>query len=199
VNLWPLVLSASVEVSVPASARDDQDGDNTDRCSFCGGVIGLCGIAGVAKPNCALCGLVRHLERPRIDDEARLIWLPGVGQAALIALVREMHRRLRAFGERLDADSAPIVVTDDRVCLYHAQQALLARVEPAAARLGSPRPSDLADTLLRLSSPAYRRRAWLLSGVRLLPLGRFFDGDDDIYPEIVESWRRAEPVTEGTV
>ena len=196
-SLRSLVLSVSVEVPPAASARDPQDGGNAERCSFCGGVIGLCSVADAAAPSCALCRLVRHLERPRIDDEARLIWLPEMGQAAPISLVREMHCRLRGLGERLDAESAPTLTTDDRICLYHTQKALLARVEPAAAGLGSAQPSRLADALLRLSSPAYRRRAWLLSGLRLLPLGRFFDGDDDIYPEIVESWRRTQPVAAG--
>jgi hypothetical protein len=35
----------------------------------------------------------------------------------------------------------------------------------------------------------------LLGGVRLLPLGRFYDGDRDIYPQIVDAWRElAKPV-----
>src|SRR5271157_5511698 len=47
---------------------------------------------------CPLCHLVRHLERPTIDEEAVLIWLPELTQAALIAIVREAHRRLAEHG-----------------------------------------------------------------------------------------------------
>ena len=35
---------------------------------------------------------------------------------------------------------------------------------------------------------AYRERAKLLGGLRLLPLGRFFLGHKDVYPEVVDRW-----------
>ena len=44
--------------------------------------------------------------------------------------------------------------------------------------------------MLELSPAAYARRAALLGGLRLMPLGRFFDGDRDVYPEIVDSWMK---------
>lgn len=187
-TLLPLTLSFSLDELAAIAATDALDRVG-DCCSFCGGAIGVRYCDTVGEPSCVLCGLARHLERPRIDDEARLIWLPEMSQAGLNVLIREMHCRLRALGERLHLDSRPTVATDDRICVYHAQQALLARGEAAAARLDSALPSDLADALVRLSPSAYRCRARLLSGIRLLPAGRFFDGEDDIYPEIVDSWR----------
>ena len=45
--------------------------------------------------------------------------------------------------------------------------------------------------MLRLSDAAYRQRFKLLGGLRLLSSGRFFEGDRDIYPEIVDRWRAA--------
>ena len=59
--------------------------------------------ADAARRSCALCLLVRHLERPRIDDEADLVWLPEMSQPALNITMREIHLRLRALGESLDA------------------------------------------------------------------------------------------------
>jgi hypothetical protein len=32
----------------------------------------------------------------------------------------------------------------------------------------------------------------LLGGLRLLPRGRFFAGDEDIYPSVVDAWRRVD-------
>jgi len=40
-----------------------------------------------------------------------------------------------------------------------------------------------------LSPGAHANRAELLGGVRLLPLGRFYAGNKDVYAEIVDSWR----------
>jgi hypothetical protein len=190
VTLQPLVMSVAVDATgaLPGGHVGNQADDSA--CVCCGGVIGVA-VGSADAAVCLLCGLVRHLERPRIDEEARLVWLPEMSQAALNMVVRAAHCRLRTLGEKLDLDSTPSVATDDRVCLYHAQQALIARIEGAAGRLGSARPSDLADALLRLSPPAYRRRTHLLSGIRLLPAGRFFAGEDDIYPEVVDSWRGA--------
>ena len=189
-TLQPLVMSVAVDLTSAPAGGHAGFRDDDSACACCGGVIGGAVDGGDAAV-CILCGLVRHLERPNIDKEARLVWLPEMSQAALNMLMRAAHCRLRALGEKLDLDSTPSVAADDRVCLYHAQQALIARIEAAVGRLGSARPSDLADALLRLSPPAYRRRAQLLSGIRLLPAGHFFVGEDDIYPEVVDSWRRA--------
>ena len=57
------------------------------------------------------------------------------------------------------------------------------------ARVGTASPRELGLALLELSSVAYARRAQLLGGLRLMPLGRFFQGEHDVYPEIVRSWR----------
>ena len=78
--------------------------------------------------------------------------------------------------------------TPERARLYHARSALGARGSAAANRLGTDRPSELASAFYRLSPAAYAHRAKLLDGVRLLPLGRFYDGGRDVYPAIVESW-----------
>ena len=189
-TLQPLMMSVAVDATGALPGGHGGNQADGSACVCCGGVIGVA-VGGADAAVCVLCGLVQHLERPHIDEEACLVWLPEMSQAALNILMRAVHCRLRALGEKLDLESSPSVTTDDRVCLYHAQQALIRRIEAAAGRLGSVRPSDLADALLCLSPPAYRRRAQLLSGIRLLSAGRFFAGEDDVYPEVVDSWRSA--------
>jgi len=131
---------------------------------------------------------VRHLDRPRIDDEAELVWFPEMSQPAVNITMREIHLRLWALGESLDAATPPQRDTPERRRLYHARAALRERAGAAAARLGSGRPSELGRALLRLSPSAYARRGKLLGGLRLLPAGHFFDGERDIYPSIVDGW-----------
>jgi hypothetical protein len=136
-----------------------------------------------------LCYLCRHLERPRIDEEAALVWLPEMSQPALNVTMREIHLQLRTLGEDLYDAGRLRVDTPERLRLYYARSALSARAAAAASRLGTDKPSELAGALCRLSAGAYANRAKLLDGVRLLPLGRFYAGNKDVYPEIVDSWR----------
>jgi len=181
------ILSASVANGDPQAAPRVVTVATT-LCRGCRAPLGshAFGVAGKDQPgDCALCWLARHLERPRIDDEARLIWLPGMSQAALNVTVRVIHLRRRAasLGVRRE------VVEDGH--LHFAEAGLAACAEAARARVGSDKPSDLCRALLRLPPDLYRRRGSLLSGLRMLPLGRFFDGEDDIYPEILDGWRAA--------
>lgn len=158
-TLLPLVFSAALGVAGTHGRATGAGTGEKARCRFCGGVIGAepSGLFGDPDevPSCVLCHLVRHLDRPRIDDEALLIWLPEMSQPALNSLVRKMHSRLRALGETLHVEASPLLDTEDRPVLWHAQQALLGRSEAAAARLGSARPGDLADALVRLSPSVY--------------------------------------------
>ena len=41
-----------------------------------------------------------------------------------------------------------------------------------------------------MDAGAYERRHRLLAGLRALPTGRFFVGSEDVYPEIIDSWRQ---------
>ena len=199
VRLQPLVLSANFgdEATGPPGAAGETL-NNTDKlpCPFCGMHSGRWQRL-VAAPRrghdcaaaCVLCYLCRHLERPRIDEEAALVWLPEMSQPALNVTMREIHRQLRALGEDLHDGGRLSLETQERLRLYYARSALSARAVAAASRLGTEKPSELAGALCRLSPGAYANRAKLLDGVRLLPLGRFYAGNKDVYPEIVDSWR----------
>lgn len=173
-------------------------------CVFCGAPTGAwLSVTGNGKPGrpdqvpndsvCPLCRLVCHLERPHIDDEAVLVWLPEISQPALNTIVRELHIQLRALGDPLEAGAAPRHNTPERYPLHHARTAFAERSAGAAERLGTTKPSDLGSALHRLSPAARRHQDALVGGLRLLPLGRFFQGSEDIYPSIVDGW-----LTEGT-
>ena len=138
---------------------------------------------------CVLCYLCHHLERPRIDEETVLVWLPEMSQPALNVTMREIHMQLGTLGEDLYDAGRLRLDTPERLRLYYARSALSARGAAAASRLGTDKPSELAGALFRLSPAAYSNRAKLLDGVRLLPLGCFYAGNKDVYPEIVDSWR----------
>ena len=179
-----LRISVSRGTEVPSQALQSDH----DACSFCGQPVG----AHAVQPCCcALCTLVQRLDRPRIDDELCLVWLPEMSQAALVCLVREMHMRLRSRGEGVSELSFSGAVTPERTALHYARSALLARRDVAGEHAGTSRPSDLAHVLARMDAVAYERRHRLLAGIRALPTGRFFVGSDDVYPEIIDSWRQS--------
>jgi hypothetical protein len=146
-----------------------------------------------------LCYLCHHLERPRIDEETVLVWLPEMSQPALNVTMREIHMQLRTLGEDLHETGRLRLDTPERLRLYYARSALGARAAAAASRLGTDKPSELADALCRLSPAAHANRAKFLDGVRLLPLGRFYAGNKDVYPEIVDSWREIAKPAEASL
>jgi hypothetical protein len=195
------LLILSVDLGAAADSPDSESAYAATHahdlnCAFCGMHSGrLQRFAAASRRDhdrvavCPLCFLCQHLERPTIDKEAMLIWLPEMSQAALNVTMREIHLELRARGEDLHDAGWLRLDTPERKRLYHARAALSARSAAAADRLGTAKPSELAGALYRLSRSSYAHRAKLLSSVRLLPLGRFYDGGRDIYPEIVDAWR----------
>jgi hypothetical protein len=176
-RLLPLVLS------VAAGRQECSRQPIEPPCRFCGWAMPGWQCADAA---CVLCHLVRHLERPQIDQEATLIWLPQISQAALVALVRRIHLVLIDHGEPAPMDRRPKRDDPPLVAAYSAYRALQARGTALEGRLGTTRPSDVAATLLGFDPATYRRRAELLAGIRLLPLGRVFEAGEDIYPALLK-------------
>ena len=220
VKLLPLTLAADATGwtrSAPDQAGPDQAGLNAEEgvlnyaCAFCGARSGPwrqpCTLdesehaPAPAHPvwACPLCALARHLERPRIDDEACLIWLPEMSQAAVNAMLREIHRQLRRRGDGLHAEDRIGRDEPERHPLHHARAALAQRAASAASRLGTSLPSDLGRALVRLSRAARDRRAALLGGLRLLPLGRFYEGGEDVYPRVRRHLAGSSPAGGGAV
>ncbi len=189
-SLRPLVPGIAPENShLAVRCGLDTPGPDTP-CVHCGCPIGVLARAAAGGAACALCGLASHLERPHVDEEADLIWLPGMSQVALNVTIREMHLHLRGLGEDLHARARPRVDTPRRRRIHHAHTALIGRAEAAATRLGTHRPSELGHALSLLSPSAQASRFRLLGGIRLLPSGRFLDDTGrDVYPAIVDAWR----------
>ena len=170
--------------------------DTKTSCAFCGASAGPWIARRASSPGhqqpapaCALCNLPQHLERPLIDEEAALVWLPEISQPALSATLREIHIALRGLGEDLHADAVFRTRAPALSNLFYARAILAERRGAAEARVGTASPRELGLALLELSPAAYARRGELLEGLRLLPLGRVFEEDKNVYPEIVDFWR----------
>lgn len=169
-------------------------------CQFCGFIAGNwqegfhCNgdhaddSAGNLAPACPLCHLSQHPERPDIDSEAALIWLPEMSQAMLNSFVRSIHLILHANREPADMRRGPRSSAPGVLEVFRAYRALRERAAPALDRVGSNSFADLGASLLHLSPKAYARRAELLAGLRLLPLGQLYRGGRDVYPEMLTAW-----------
>lgn len=138
--------------------------------------------------SCPLCHLPQHLNRPRIDSEAVLVWLPEMAQGVISVLARYIHLACAAAG------FAPFEAQSARppgaraVAGYHAYRTLYERRAAAELRLGTTSPRQLGAALLHLTTADYERRTELLAGIRLLPIGRLFQDGRDIYPDMLRDW-----------
>ncbi len=136
--------------------------------------------------SCAPCHLVRHLERETIAEEAVLIWLPEMTQAALDALAHGAHKRLfRAGALHLAATAFALARERGPDGALEAIRALEVRSAEAEARLGTASPRLLGAALLRMKPKTYENRARLIGGLRLLSRARFFVDGEDIYPQLI--------------
>jgi intracellular multiplication protein IcmJ len=180
---------ASLVLSVRESGRT---GGAQSSCPFCGVRLAegqepfLCPDGSGADFSCAPCHLVRHLERDTIAEEAVLIWLPEMTQAALNALAHGAHRRLAREGA-LRWAASPFALTPDEVPngALDVVRALEARSVEAETRLGASSPRVLGAALMRMKPRLYEDRSRLLGGLRLWPRGRFFVDGEDIYPQLI--------------
>ena len=125
------------------------------------------------------------------STKRRLIWLPEADQRVVNILCREIHVELYRLQEPLSDGAVPRLASKGSARLYYARTCLVAREEAAASRLGSSKPSDLAEALLQLPPAIRARQSVLLAGLRTLPRGRFFEGDEDVYPMIVGVWSQS--------
>ena len=204
--LLSLALSAHVSAWNPVGVSGDEGQHPAlDRsCQFCG-----LDAAGWQEPfhrdgnhadaspgnivsACPLCHLCQHLDRPHIHEEAALIWLPEMSQAAVIALARGVHLVLHAKGEPAHMDRGiPVHDTPALQSAWATHNALRKRSHSAQERLGTASPLDLSAALLGLSPAALKRGGVLLRGLRLLPLGRLYHGQHDVYPKVLAAWAAA--------
>ena len=131
---------------------------------------------------CALCHLTRHLERPDIDCEAILIWLPELTQAALNRVAWRLYRTLARHGVGFDVVGVAGAGKEQAAGPSALRGELRELAFLAEKELGTSSPGDLGEVLLNLRFESHERRAQSLGGIRLLPLGRFFEGGRDVFP-----------------
>ena len=136
-------------------------------------------------PACLHCHLCRHLDRPTIETEASLIWLPEVSQAALIAIVRRLHVICARHEASPAMDSIPRSRAPALLQAWGLHSAFLQRISPAERRLGSASIGDLCAAFAGMADVTAPARASLLGGLRLLPRGRFFRDGRDVYPALL--------------
>jgi intracellular multiplication protein IcmJ len=182
-RLAPLTLSVC-ENGAPGGAQRGS-------CPFCGVRLAegrepfLCA-DGSEESSCVPCSLVRHLERETIAEEAVLIWLPDLWQAALNALVNAVHRRLASEGA-LYLAASPFAASSSEIPnpALEAIRAIEMRQAEAATRLGTSSPRVLGEALMRAQPNFYADRAKRLGGLRLWPRGKFFVDGEDVYPRLI--------------
>ena len=138
-------------------------------------------------PACLLCALCRGLDRNHIAEEITPIWLPEITQRALIAIVRRLHLIRREHGQSPVVTGVPSPGSPLLSRAWGLHVALLRRGAVAASRLGTVDLGEIGEAL----DDAARAGAdtpGLLGGLRLLPLGRFFNAQGvDIYPDALAS------------
>lgn len=199
--LLPLSLSAHPAIEVSRQdARRARRGKSMEHgsCRFCGlkardwqepdclnGTL-----ANARLPACVLCHLARHLDRPAIEAEALVIYLPEMSQAAVNAIARDIHLTFFQHGETLPVGHRSFADTKPELrAAYCAFKALEERSAVARARLGTASPRDLWAALMHLSlHPSLFK--WDVGALRLLPLGRYYRGGNDIYPDLLEALSR---------
>jgi intracellular multiplication protein IcmJ len=148
---------------------------------------------------CVLCHSAQHLGRPTVTQELMLIWLPDMSQAALNTVVRRIHLRLHAHGERACLGKAPRF-EDPRVhAARRAYRALAAEARTVERRIHTHSAHELGAALLAASEQERVRHDVLLGGIRLLHRGRHFHGGQDIYPQIISAWASATKPAQVTV
>lgn len=138
---------------------------------------------------CPLCRLPQALNLPRADDEMLPVWLPEIDQHRLDVLVRSIHRGLVARGHApfINRRTLP---REDNPRIRHwivTYLALVDRARRLGAMLGGmpPTPSQLAR-LFRKADPDHGIcPVKLRPGLRFVSLGRYYEGDRDIYTELV--------------
>ncbi|MBV6632830.1 MAG: type IVB secretion system protein IcmJDotN [Alphaproteobacteria bacterium] len=124
---------------------------------------------------CSFCHMSFHIGRAGLAGEGELIWLPELSQTELNHLSRGCFVAMRTKGTTNEAGESIF-------------SGLRIRAEEARRRLGTSDPADLGEALLAISEEAYEKRAEVLDGVRLLPLGRKYVGERDVFPKMVDFW-----------
>lgn len=130
---------------------------------------------------CPFCYQCFHIEKIDRMQSGTVIWLPEIGQATLSHICRAIYVARISRGPMADA-------------ARDSMEALLARKEEAASRLGTDSPKILSGVLQDfLEFNEYKVRAKKLKGFRILPLDRRIIREGDLefnqFPQVLAYWR----------
>ena len=184
-SFLPLILS----VKLRADDRVRQKGGS---CQFCGYEAAAwrefpLGMSdrGEGARSCALCHLAQHLDRPEIEREAVLIWLPQITQAALNRVVWRFYSILAEHRVGFDRRRPDGVKPEEAAGAVSLRLELKSLAALAEREVGTSSPAELSEAFYAMSPEAYALRARRLAGLRLLGLGRFYEEGRDIFPEFI--------------
>jgi len=195
--------------SYGASSVDDRKPGGVTTCACCGlpalgGGAPWQGHAAIRV--CDICHLLQTPTRPTIDREAVLIWMPELTQAQILALTGRAHAALfapmttrthdaqAAFWEHLtdalSSDQTLPILPEDSLPAAQILRTLHARAGEAFRRLQSTSLRHVATAMMMADvsrkSIAENLEA-VLANLRLLPLGRLYDGANDTYPDLMRA------------
>jgi len=188
VTLLPLI--PSVRTRCRPFQRESRSG-HRQICRFCGAIAAgrqtfFQDEGNTSILSCPLCFLIRNLDRPMIDRELLLVWMPELSQSALIVLARGLHTIFFAHNQPADLSHEPIAAPPELGAAWMTLQAIQSRAKAVGERLGTQAPSDLA-ALFMACREAPEQRALRLGGLRLFPLGHFHRGERDLYPDFLSA------------
>ncbi|ARW49379.1 MULTISPECIES: hypothetical protein [Acetobacter] len=181
----------------------------TTTCACCGLPFGGASFSwgGSGVHICHPCNLLQSLNRPSIDRESILIWCPEFEQRQILALTAYAHLALyRACGKKLRewtqivttlaTGREPGMLSPEGIAAAQTFRTLLARSDETFRRLQSSAPSHVSIALQMADTSrkgVTQGLTYLGQNLRLLPLGRLYEGADDIYPDILEARLRLLP------
>lgn len=141
---------------------------------------------------CTFCHMCQHIGLAGRNKEAVLIWLPEISQSDLHHLVRTGLVAVRAADQVKNTPrSSPAIVKSYREAADTAKSmnaSFLDRQAGVELRFGTSDPLEIANAMLLLPDEIYTKRKDFLAGIRLLPLGRRYQGTDDVMGKQVDSW-----------
>lgn len=141
---------------------------------------------------CTFCHMCQHIGLAGKNKSATLVWLPEISQADLNHIVRTSlvaQRLMDGIKNDLKAVAATVNSYRETADIVKSTMAvIMSREEEAENRLGSSDPLEIGNAMRLLPDEIYAKRSNFLSGIRLLPLGRNFQGGTDLMQKQVDSW-----------
>jgi len=193
-----------------ASPVDNRNPGGAATCACCG-LLALRGSAPwqghAAIRVCEICNLLQTPTRPTIEREAVLIWMPELTQAQILGLAGRAHVALFApmttrphdvqvaFWEHLTdalaSDRTPPILPEVSLPAAQILRTLHARAGEAFRRLQSTSLRHVATAMMMADvsrKSVAENLETVLVNLRLLPLGRLYDGANDTYPELMRAY-----------